>query len=768
MSCLRRICFYFPLASFLFLCACNRGTDYYLSRGDRLLRDGKFKDASIEYKKAIQKDANSGQAYFQLSEALIQQGDTPGGYRALSMAAKLLPANQEVKVKLADLSLAAYIANPASGRALYDKTRELEKQLLSRDSKSFDGLRLAGALALLDQKPKDAIAYFSRAAEINPNDPKAILGLSQGLFQDNQAAEGEKLVLQLIQRQAYGPAIDFLYGHYNQQHRWSDSENLLKLKLSRNPKDPSTIFDLARLYSGLQRPVDAAEILQRLLDNPKDFPDARLQIGDFYASVGNAVDALRFFDEGVKVDGSRKLIYEKRRIGVLLALGRRDDALQSLEEILKGSPKDEDALQLRAGVLLDGGKPENVDQAIRDLEAVVSKRPDNAQLRFRLGQAYRHKGDVGAARKHLEAVKTRDAGTMTAVRLELAEIAFAQGRPEDALRFADQALSIISANPKARLYRSVALTALGRHDEARAGLSGLLRDNPRYAEARLQQAILAITEKKFVEAQEILSKLQEANPNDARPLMGLAESYAVQAQFDKALIMLTGELKKSPNRVDLRLLLGTMAVRAGKLDLAIDQYRALVAQDSKSAEWLMRLGNVYQLKGDSANAAKQFEQAKQLAPSAVAPVVFLAESLERSGHVEEAKANYRRALQLQPDNPIIMNNLAQLLADSGGSLDEALDLSRRALQKAPDQAPIIDTLGWVYLKKNSIDSALQTFTSLSRKYPDVPVFRYHLGLAAMQKGDRLMAKNEIEKALASKPSPQEAVEMRDVLAKLGK
>jgi tetratricopeptide (TPR) repeat protein len=113
-----------------------------------------------------------------------------------------------------------------------------------------------------------------------------------------------------------------------------------------------------------------------------------------------------------------------------------------------------------------------------------------------------------------------------------------------------------------------------------------------------------------------------------------------------------------------------------------------------------------------------------------------------------------------------MNNLAMLLANSGGNLDEALELAKKALQKAPNEAPILDTLGWVYLKKNSVDSALQTFTSLSKKYPDVPMFRYHLGLAAIQKGDRFMARNELEQALASKPSAQEAAEVRDALAKL--
>ena len=101
---------------------------------------------------------------------------------------------------------------------------------------------------------------------------------------------------------------------------------------------------------------------------------------------------------------------------------------------------------------------------------------------------------------------------------------------------------------------------------------------------------------------------------------------------------------------------------------------------------------------------------------------------------------------------MLMNNVAYLMVDSGGNLDEALALVQKALQKAPGQPNLIDTLGWIYLKKNWSDSALQVFRGLAQKYPDNPTFRYHFGMALLQKGDKTTAKAEFRSGLLKKPS----------------
>src|SRR5262249_40158431 len=118
-------------------------------------------------------------------------------------------------------------------------------------------------------------------------------------------------------------------------------------------------------------------------------------------------------------------------------------------------------------------------------------------------------------------------------------------------------------------------------------------------------------------------------------------------------------------------------------------------------------------------------------------------------------------------NTLALNNLAYLLAESGGDLDEALQLAQRAQQKQPGNLNLTDTLGWIYLKKNMSDSALQIFNICVKKDPENPTFRYHLGLTLLQKGDKEKARLELQTALEKKPAKGEEAKIREVIARIG-
>jgi Flp pilus assembly protein TadD len=134
------------------------------------------------------------------------------------------------------------------------------------------------------------------------------------------------------------------------------------------------------------------------------------------------------------------------------------------------------------------------------------------------------------------------------------------------------------------------------------------------------------------------------------------------------------------------------------------------------------------------------------------------------GHREAAEANYREALRLDPENPEILNNLAYMIVENGGNLEEALALARKARGKAPKNPDLDDTLGWVYLKRHETEAALQVFTNLIGRYPKQPVYRYHFGMALLQKGDATRAKAEFKTALADGPPLEIESKIREFLA----
>ena len=85
----------------------------------------------------------------------------------------------------------------------------------------------------------------------------------------------------------------------------------------------------------------------------------------------------------------------------------------------------------------------------------------------------------------------------------------------------------------------------------------------------------------------------------------------------------------------------------------------------------------------------------------------------------------------------------------------------------PNFAEVADTLGWIYLKKNLTDNAVDTFKSLVLQAPQNPTYHYHYAMALSQKGDRVNAKKECEAALANRPPRAQENDIRALMARLG-
>jgi len=124
-------------------------------------------------------------------------------------------------------------------------------------------------------------------------------------------------------------------------------------------------------------------------------------------------------------------------------------------------------------------------------------------------------------------------------------------------------------------------------------------------------------------------------------------------------------------------------------------------------------------------------------------------------------------ITLQPDNVEALNNLAYLKADDGVDLDQALTYAKQAQQKRPSDPNVTDTVALIYIRKNLIDESLRLLHDLITEKPENPTFHLHLAMALYQKGNRSLAKKELETALRNKPSEREQTEIKQLLAKVG-
>jgi tetratricopeptide (TPR) repeat protein len=126
-------------------------------------------------------------------------------------------------------------------------------------------------------------------------------------------------------------------------------------------------------------------------------------------------------------------------------------------------------------------------------------------------------------------------------------------------------------------------------------------------------------------------------------------------------------------------------------------------------------------------------------------------------------------LDLVPDNPLASNNLAAVMARTGGHLNIALSLAQAARRGMPDSPDAADTLGWVYYKKGIYESAADLFQealklSAKAKRPEDAGMHYHLGLAYQKTGKAALARREFEAVLRINPGYRDAGEVRELLA----
>ena len=765
----------------VWLAGCNTdpkvASKRYVANGNKYFSRGQYKEASILYRRALSKDLRSPEAWYRLGLVNAKLGDLPEARKDFSRAMELDPANEDAVVQLGDLDLAFYLLDPPGGRVFLADLAEITGRILKKDSRSFDGLRFAGNIALARNDTSGAILKFHEANLVKPDQPDLTLTLVQTLFAARRDEEAERLAsAQLDRLKTFAPLYDALYIHYLRGNRTELAEQVLERKIANNPRQAAGLIQLAFHYLLLHRVADVRTTLERLTSDPKAFPDGRLEAGDFYVRARDYPAAIAQYEEGERQSGSesskKARLYRRKIAEVLATQGARDQAGKMVAELLKEDSKDPETLALHAALSLEAamaaGDPRQLKSAIGELQPLIAKMPRNAALHFNLGRAYMAVNQ-DKAREQLEAALRLDPHHAPA-KLAWAELALARGEPARAVQATSEVLSEDSTNLAARLLRARALLNMAEAEKAREELVTLLQMYPASDEGHEQLAELDFRDHRYKDAEEGFRALLQANDNrsgSGRWAEGVLKSEIAQGQFEQAIQFARDDVKRRPDRAHARLRLANALVAAGKYGAAAAQFQMLIDKNRNSSELYLQMGETKLHGNDFAGALAAFQTARQLAPSDSRPVLDLALLYDRTERWEQARKEYETVIQLQPENATALNNLAYLEAEESVDLDQALAHAQRAQQKLPGNLDVQDTLALVYIRKNLTNDGIRMLRDLVSQRPDSAPFHLHLALALYQKGDRSWAKRELEAALRHQPSAKEENKIRELLAKVG-
>ena len=787
------------LAVLVGLASCSRDPNvvkkHYLESGNKYFDKGRYKEASIQYRNALKRDAKYGPAYYKLALVSLKTGDIGGAVSSLRRAVELIqkdqPEHWDSVVKLTEIYLSA-----GRGEKQYmDEVDQFIKDLQAHDPNSYDVHRLVGDLnyfrsteaykkvAEADRNGRveegkelkevgrkyldAAAAEYLKADSLKPGQQGVSMQLARVLAAKSDFAGSETLYRRVIAKdKTYQYAYTELYRLFLYQNKPGDAEQVLKLAFDNNPKQYGFLNLLAMHYFATQRHDDMVRVLNQIKSHAKDFEQAYLTVGDFYLRTGDGDSAIREFKEGMAKDTAKKAAYQKRIIEVLMRQGKRSEAAEVNSQILKDDPKDNDARGLAATFLLDKG---DISQALAELQAVVTGAPNNAVSRYNLGRAHAARGEYEQARQQFQKAIDLKPNYVLA-RLAMAQLQVARGEFDAALKTAEAVLQIDKGNVNARLLESAALMGLKKFGDSRVMLDTMLKTNPSSPDVLFQLGVVNLAENRYKEAEDAFRRSYQLNPANSRGLMGIVETDMAQSKPEEAMKMLQGESDKAPGRMDLLLAMANVAVRAGKYDFAIQTYDRMLGQADKSVkpgEIYMRIGETYRRKGDANNAIKALQKARETLPDNAYVLATLGLVLDSASRKPEAKQFYEATLKVDPNNAIVLNNLAFLLAETGGDLNDALTKAQRAKQIKPDVYEISDTLGWIYLKKGLADNAIDVFKELVAKEPHHATYHFHLGMAYQQKGDRTKAMEQLKEALKFNPSGDEKEKIQALITKLG-
>jgi tetratricopeptide (TPR) repeat protein len=128
---------------------------------------------------------------------------------------------------------------------------------------------------------------------------------------------------------------------------------------------------------------------------------------------------------------------------------------------------------------------------------------------------------------------------------------------------------------------------------------------------------------------------------------------------------------------------------------------------------------------------------------------------ERRKDWPAAEADFKEALQLSPDESLVLNYLGYSWVDQGMNLKQAMDYIRKAVKLKPDDGYYVDSLGWAYYRLGNMPAAVENLERAVELKPDDPTINDHLGDAYWRVGRTLEAKYQWSQALSLDPEPEQ-------------
>jgi len=558
--------------------------------------------------------------------------------------------------------------------------------------------------------------------------------------------------------------------------------------------DAATLNLAAQIYLAAGDFERASEYFAKVsAANPEDVR-ARTRLGVARLAGGDSERALADLEAASALDDS----LGQPDVALILAhlrVGEVDKALAAHEQLERKQPDHPQTHNLKGGILM---ARQDLEGARAAFDRALELDPGFISAAVNLARLDISQGKPEDAKRRFEKIISRDPARPDPYLL-LADLQAQTGSPPAEVRATIE--RAIAANPMARAPKlALARRYLADNETARARaiaqeLVASEQDDP-VALAVLAQAQNAMGERQ--QAIATLNRLVGLQPQSPRPLLALADvqraaddksgaeqslrrALALRSDLIEAqqrLITVLVETQRAPEALKLArevqgqrpdvaagyLLEGDIHAAGGNWDQAIPAFRSALER-ARTAEVAVRLHRAQVRAGKTGEADATAADWLRQQPEEVGMRTYLAEYALAQNRLEDAEKLYRTVIEFQPQNALVLNNLAWV----AGRLDrpDAIVLAERALALAPDNPAILDTLGMLQVEHGEHEKGLANLRKAVDGAPNLAALRLNLARAYSRLERKADAEREFDEVLRLAPegSPlhQEATRLKEAL-----
>ena len=258
-------------------------------------------------------------------------------------------------------------------------------------------------------------------------------------------------------------------------------------------------------------------------------------------------------------------------------------------------------------------------------------------------------------------------------------------------------------------------------------------------------------------------------PDQPFALAALASAYETTKRYDAAIAAYDRIPSGSPLQlsIDVR-----KAFDLNSLD-RVDEAQALLENLAKAdpgdIKPLDALGSIMRARKRYAEAAEYYSRAIALITKTEkrhwAYYYARGTCYERLKKWPQAEADLQKAMQLYPDQPLVLNYLGYSWIDQDRNLKQGMQLIEKAVSLKPDDGYIVDSLGWAHYRLGNYKEAVKYLERAVELRPEDPVLNDHLGDALWRVGRQREAKFQWDQSLSLSPEPEEIDKIRRKLTK---